>query len=85
MPIPFKNEKWDDAVKRIKHNNESPRMVILRGGIGEDNPKEFMDGVVSDYTRGLLHNQFIEHTLDNPFVRILIFGINSINYDIKEP
>ena len=87
MPIPFKeHEKWEDwdrACERILTNKESPRLVILRGGIGEDNPKSFMDDVVSEYTKDYLHNHFIEHTLDNPYVRILIFGINDIGYEIK--
>ena len=83
MPIPIDKEDWAEANDRIKNDKESPRLVILRGGLGEDNPKAFMDSVVSKYTEYYLHNQFIEHTLDNPFVRILIFGINKIGYEIK--
>lgn len=61
--------------------NDKKRMVILRGGINQENPKKFMDDVVSKYVEGELYNEFIEVFLDNPWVRVLIFGINELNYE----
>lgn len=63
----------------------TPYIVILRGGLGELDPKSFMDRVVSDYlNNGLTHNDFVERTLDNPYVRVLIFGINELSYETKD-
>ena len=59
----------------IEGNN---KISIIRGGINK--PKSYMDKVVSDYTKGELHNQFVEIFLDNPYVRIIVSGINDFAY-----
>lgn len=54
------------------------RMVILIGGLGEN--KQYMDDAVSAVVNGQGYNEFIEIHLDNPWVRVIIFGINSLDY-----
>lgn len=56
------------------------RIVILKGGLGEDNPKDYMDRIVEEYIGNEPHNVFIERTLDNPFIRVIIFGIDDLPY-----
>lgn len=61
-------------------------LSILFGGLGESNPKAYMDMVVSDYVADEMYNEFIEVFLDNPYVRVIITGINEIeleDYDAK--
>jgi hypothetical protein len=53
----------------------------LRGGLNTNNPTEVMDNAVSRYVDGALHNQFIEIHLDNPWVRVIISGINELDYE----
>lgn len=72
-------EKYSDVKIQIFGN-----VVILKGGIDADNPTEYMNEVV-DYILNLLgkpkYNQFIEDYLDNPWVRILIFDFNSMEFN----
>lgn len=56
------------------------KLAILRGGLGTQDPTEFMNNAVEDYARGYPHNQFIEIHLDNPWVRVVITGINHLKY-----
>lgn len=53
---------------------------ILCGGFNDNNPKLFMDDVVSQYVKGEMYNEFIEIFLDNPYVRVIITGINEIEF-----
>ena len=55
-------------------------ITILLGGMNEPNPKAYMDGTVSKYVTGELYNEFIEIFLDNPYVRVIISGINEIKF-----
>ena len=72
-------EKYSDVKIQIFGN-----VVILKGGINADNPTEYMNEVVH-YIVKLLgnpkHNQFIEEFLDNPWVRILVFDFNSMEFN----
>ena len=59
------------------------RMAILFGGMNSPNPKQFMDAAVHDYLQrhgNPLHNQFVEIHMDNPWLRIVITGINALPY-----
>lgn len=67
------------------HNNA--KITILVGGIKSKNPKAYMDLVVSEYLKkkgNPLHNQFVEIHLDNPWLRIIIVGINDIIDNAKD-
>lgn len=60
-------------------------LTILRGGWNEPNPKAYMDEAVRQFVEDRLYNQFIEIHLDIPQVRVIIEGINDINYtDIRD-
>lgn len=56
------------------------RIAVLRGGFKSPDPKEYMDSVVYDYVKGHLYNEFIEEHLDTPWVRVIITGINELDY-----
>lgn len=56
------------------------KMAVLRGGFTQEYPKEYMDNVVYEYTKNYLHNQFVESHLDMPWVRIILTGINDLDY-----
>lgn len=40
-----------------------------------------MDAVVSKYVDDKMYNEFIEEPLDNPWVRVIIFGINNLSFN----
>ncbi len=67
--------------QEIKSNdNTVGKVAILRGGLGTDNPKEIMDNAVSTYVEKKPYNEFIEIFLDNPWVRVIVSGINELDY-----
>lgn len=57
--------------------NSNLRFTILVGGLGQPNPRAYMDNVVDEFVRGRGYNQFIDEHRDNPYVRIIIEGINN--------
>lgn len=62
--------------------NMKGRLVILRGGLKSTEPISFMNNIVSNYVLkvGEPYNEFVEIQMDNPWVRVLVFGINEIGY-----
>jgi hypothetical protein len=57
------------------------KVAVLRGGIGAENPVSYMNKAVSKYVKGAMYNEFIEIHMDNPWVRVIISGINELNYE----
>ena len=58
-------------------------VAFLRGGFGSYNPKAYMDLAVNDYLEkkgNPLHNEFIEIFLDNPYLRVVVTGINDMPF-----
>ncbi len=72
--------RYDDVQIKEFHVGNGGMIAILRGGINK--PKSYMDGVVSEYVGHALHNEFIEIFLDNPYVRIIVTGINDFDYEV---
>lgn len=63
--------------------NKEVKLYVLRGGLGEKNPKAYMDGAVAEFLQlkgNPSFNEFVEIFLDNPYVRVIIVGINSLEY-----
>lgn len=57
------------------------KLAILRGGLLEENPISYMDTAVSQYVGYQPHNQFIEIQMDNPWTRVIISGINELEFE----
>lgn len=71
---------FDDV--EIKEYEVGPiKIAFIRGGFSSDNPKAYMDCVVSEYVKGCSYNQFIEEHLDDPWLRVIITGINDIPFE----
>ena len=68
----------------LKNNNEESvgKMVIIVGGVGQDNPKAIVDNAVREYVGENRCSQFVDMHLDNPWVRIVVKGINDIDYEV---
>ena len=56
------------------------KISILVGGVGKVNPNSYMDAMVYDYIGSEGHNTFIDASLTNPCVRVIITGINELSY-----
>lgn len=70
----------DIEIKEYPINN-NVKIAILRGGFSHANPKEYMDLAVYAYVEGCIYNEFIEEHLDNPWLRVVIKGINEIDFN----
>lgn len=75
------NTKYSD-VEIVEFPVNGGKIAILRGGINKS--KNYMDGVVSEYVGSELHNEFIEIFLDNPYVRVVVSGINDFHYEMLD-
>ncbi|MBQ3609056.1 MAG: hypothetical protein IJO27_02330 [Bacilli bacterium] len=60
--------------------NNNAWVIIMRGGFTQENPTDYMDNAVRTLVDQELHNQFIENYLDNPWIRIIIFDFNNIEF-----
>lgn len=74
-----------DDVKIYEHewvaNNVNHKMAILWGAMRKENPTSYMNAAVAEYvSSGRGHNQFIEITMDNPWIRLLVTDINSMPF-----
>lgn len=56
------------------------KIAILRGGLNSENPNDIMNAAVSNFVGNNPYNEFIEIFLDNPWVRVVISGINEVEY-----
>lgn len=74
--------KYQD-VEIVEFEVAGGKIAILRGGINK--PKSYMDNVVSIYVGHEMHNEFIEIFLDNPYVRVVVSGINDFQYETFDP
>lgn len=73
----WENES-DDVWSRHIEINRQAQIKLLYGGFNSANPKSFMDNAVSCEVKHNSYNEFIEDTLDNPWLRIIIYGFNEI-------
>lgn len=61
-------------------NKQSGKLIVLRCNIKASNPKAKLDDAVSVIVDHKLHNQFIDINLNNPWKRLILFGINDLEY-----
>lgn len=60
--------------------NNKGKLAILRADPSVDKPKSLMDDAVSVYVNNHPYNEFIEIFLDNPWVRVIVGGINELDF-----
>ena len=63
-----------------KDNKKVGKVAIFRGGLNTDNPTAILDSAVSKYVGNDGYNEFVEIFLDNPWVRVVVIGINELEY-----
>lgn len=74
-------EHYDDVEFKLQILDGNSHMVIMRGGFEKENPTDYMNEVVSSLVCQELHNEFIEKFLDNPWVRVVFFEFNDIQFN----
>jgi hypothetical protein len=73
-----RSDKYPDVEVFEKELAQGVFIAMLRGGFESENPKFYMDCAVSEYVQQTMYNEFVEIFLDNPWIRVIIFGINNI-------
>lgn len=66
----------DIIIRHHKINNNISLAVFTY--IGQGDPVSNLRDVVRDYTKGRNYNEFIDSHLDNPWIRVIIIGINDL-------
>jgi hypothetical protein len=67
----------------LTHGRKGQVAVLIYAG--EDDPVAKLDWAVSEYVGHVGHNQFIDINMDNPWVRVIISGINEMNQEDFDP
>ncbi|WP_055445552.1 hypothetical protein [Lacinutrix himadriensis] len=81
-----KLEHSSDNVEYFQYNlmngeeNKNSSFSILRGGLKSERPLEFMNNEVLKYAKGKTYMHFIEIHRDNPWVRLVLFGIDNLHF-----
>lgn len=57
------------------------KIAIIRGGVNTDNPTGLLNNAVSEYVENTGYNEFVEIFLDNPWIRVVMSGINEIDFN----
>ena len=70
---------FEQAVK-VRDGSQNGKFAILRADPGVSNPKPLMDAAVDHYVGKIAYNEFIEIYLDNPWVRVIVKDINSLDF-----
>lgn len=83
-------ERLKNDMKSFKDDLEmqviGDSVIILRGGIKQDYPREFLDKVVKYVKKTLGKDEnyqvmeFTEVTLDNPWVKVLVINANTMDF-----
>lgn len=79
---PFKPSVFNN-VEMFEHDliNTKGTVTIFRGGLDSEKPIAYMNAVVIEYVGQRGYNEFVEIHLDNPWVRVVITEINSLEYE----
>jgi hypothetical protein len=64
-----------------RNEAETGRVSILRGGLNSEKPIAYMAAAVREYAGDDNYLHFVEIYLDNPWVRVLIFNIDQLQYE----
>lgn len=75
------NYNQQNGVASFYENLPGGGIYILFAHPNIGNPKPVLDNAVMQLTEGRSYNAFVEHTRNNPYVRIVILGINNLPYE----
>jgi hypothetical protein len=62
-------------------NDNPPEMGIIVENPRNKNPQNAIDQAVADFVNGREFSDYVEEWLDDPWLRLVICGISSLNYE----
>ncbi|HKC69868.1 MAG TPA: hypothetical protein VKG26_16650 [Bacteroidia bacterium] len=69
----------------INLKNEGKGQIAVLMYLGEDDPVAKLDWAVSEYVGHVGYNQYIDINMDNPWIRVIISGINEMKQEDFDP
>ncbi len=72
-----------ESVIELTHGRKGKIAVLMY--IGAEDPVVELDSAVSAYVGHSNHAQFIDINMDNPWVRVIIYGMNEIKQEDFDP
>jgi hypothetical protein len=60
----------------LTHGRKGQIAVLMY--VGDNDPVAKLNWAVSEYVGNVLHNQFVDINMDNPWVRVIMTGINEM-------
>jgi hypothetical protein len=67
----------------LTHDRKGQIAVLMY--VGENDPVAKLNWAVSEYVGNVGHNQFVDINMDNPWVRVIISGINEMKQEEFNP
>lgn len=75
--------KIQESTIDLTFNRKGQVAILMYAGEGD--PVAKLDWAVYEYVGNVGHNQFIDINMDNPWVRVIISGINDMNQEDFDP
>lgn len=75
--------KIEESEINLTHNRKGKVAILMHSGDGD--PVNELDWAVNQYVGNELHMQFVDINMDNPWVRVIISGINEMEQENFDP
>lgn len=75
--------KIEESEINLTHNRKGKVAILMHSGDGD--PVNELDLAVHQYVGNELHMQFVDINMDNPWVRVIISGINEMEQENFDP
>jgi hypothetical protein len=68
----------DIVIQQAEYNGGKGKIGILMY-VGSGDPVPHLDAAVHSYVRNQSYNEYIDANMDNPWIRIIVKGINEMD------
>ena len=75
--------KFQESTIDLTHGRKGQVAILMYAGDGD--PVATLDLAVSEYVGNVGHNQFVDINMDNPWIRVIISGINDMTQEDFDP
>lgn len=65
----------------VKSEDGEGKIAILKANPTVESPKKLLDCAIGEYVGNKSYNDFVEIYLDNPWIRVIVGGINYLTFD----
>ena len=77
--------KMKDIIYQDAETSDNKVRIGILMYVGSGDPVRLLNEAVSLYVRDKGYNEFIDANMDNPWIRVIIKGINNMNQEPFDP